>query len=239
MPALYSADGGRDYLINVLLFGLQGPIEAAGQNYNGIMPGWSQLSDEEIAAVLNHELTSWGNEELFGEDFMLVSPEDVAAGRDDTLTAQQVHELRGSLDIGQPQEGANASETSEQDTSNPSVTEMQASFTQAQAERGRTDYLRHCADCHGENLAGGEFGGPPLKGSYFMQRWGGNTAAALHGYTSTQMPQDRPGSLSERTYIEILAYILQGNGYPVGQEELEPNLELLQQIIIEPQSDSQ
>jgi cytochrome c oxidase cbb3-type subunit 2 len=33
-----------------------------GKTYAAQMPGWaSQLTDEEVAAVINHERTSWGN----------------------------------------------------------------------------------------------------------------------------------------------------------------------------------
>jgi mono/diheme cytochrome c family protein len=47
--------------IRVVLFGKQGST-IDGIAYNAHMPAWAdQLSDEEIAAVVNHERTSWGN----------------------------------------------------------------------------------------------------------------------------------------------------------------------------------
>src|SRR5437870_4584424 len=45
------------------------------------------------------------------------------------------------------------------------------SFTAEQAERGETAYQRNCQDCHGTTLDNGEFGGAPLKGSYFRRRF--------------------------------------------------------------------
>jgi mono/diheme cytochrome c family protein len=43
----------------ILLHGLQGPIEVAGQTYNGAMPAWKDLlKDEEIAAVATY-LRQW------------------------------------------------------------------------------------------------------------------------------------------------------------------------------------
>ena len=45
----------------ILLHGMQGPIEVAGQSYSGIMPVMSHLSDEELAAVLNYIRSDWGN----------------------------------------------------------------------------------------------------------------------------------------------------------------------------------
>jgi cytochrome c oxidase cbb3-type subunit 2 len=47
--------------VRTVLFGLQGKT-VNGVSYIGAMPAWAeQLSDEEIAAVINYERTSWGN----------------------------------------------------------------------------------------------------------------------------------------------------------------------------------
>jgi mono/diheme cytochrome c family protein len=47
--------------IHTVLFGLQGK-EINGTTYNAAMPAFSkQLSDDEVAAIINHERTSWGN----------------------------------------------------------------------------------------------------------------------------------------------------------------------------------
>ena len=94
-----------------------------------------------------------------------------------------------------------------------------ASFTAEQAARGETAYQRNCQDCHGANLDDGEFGGAPLRGSYFAQHWGAGTAFALVGYMKIKMPPDRPGQLSPQTYADIAAYLLSRNGYaPAGAE---------------------
>ena len=47
--------------IKTVLKGKSGPITVKGQQYNGAMPPFSQLSDQEIAAVVSFERTSWGN----------------------------------------------------------------------------------------------------------------------------------------------------------------------------------
>ena len=93
---LYNAPGGRKYIINVVLYGLQGEIDVLGQSYNGLMAAWPQLNDEEVAATLNHELTSWGNDALL-EDFSPILPEEVAAERGNALSSAQVLELRPAL----------------------------------------------------------------------------------------------------------------------------------------------
>lgn len=47
--------------IKIVLFGLEGKI-INGIKYATPMPAWAdQLSDEEVAAVINHERSSWGN----------------------------------------------------------------------------------------------------------------------------------------------------------------------------------
>lgn len=49
------------YAIRAVLFGLHGSI-IGGVSYRESMPPWAgQLSDEEVAAVINHARTSWGN----------------------------------------------------------------------------------------------------------------------------------------------------------------------------------
>ncbi len=86
---LAALDGGRELLIDTLLYGLQGPIQVAGSNYAGVMPAWPQLGDEQIAAVLDHllGLGAAPAEPAF-------SPEMVAERRGQGLSADQVHTYR-------------------------------------------------------------------------------------------------------------------------------------------------
>ncbi|KGQ22909.1 c-type cytochrome [Thermus filiformis] len=49
------------HVISVTKNGLQGPITVNGQTYNGVMPGFPQLSDEEVKAVATYIRNSWGN----------------------------------------------------------------------------------------------------------------------------------------------------------------------------------
>ena len=84
---------GRDYLPTVLLYGLQGPIDVQGTTYNGVMPAWSQLSDEQLAAVVNFVLTEWNAEQLPAE-FEPYTPAEFAAVRGQDLSADDVHQRR-------------------------------------------------------------------------------------------------------------------------------------------------
>lgn len=96
LPDLYNAEGGRGYLVHTVLYGLQGQITVLGQSYNGAMPGWGQLSDEQIANVLNHELTSWGNDANL-QGFSPIRPDEVASARADDLSPQDVYGIRKGL----------------------------------------------------------------------------------------------------------------------------------------------
>ena len=98
MPELLQAEGGREYLINVLLYGLQGEINVEGQTYNGVMTAWASLGDEQIAAVLNHESTSWGNADALS-NFEPFQPEEIAAQRGLGLSSADVYELRQTLGL--------------------------------------------------------------------------------------------------------------------------------------------
>jgi alcohol dehydrogenase (cytochrome c) len=98
------------------------------------------------------------------------------------------------------------------------------SFTSAQASDGHGVYLEQCASCHGQYLDDGEFA-RPLKGVDFRARWGSRSTEALFTYLSTKMPPDRPGTLGDTRYAQLLAFILQENGAQPGERELprEPN----------------
>jgi hypothetical protein len=56
---------------------------------------------------------------------------------------------------------------------------------------------------------------PPLAGESFRSLWAGRPVRALYESART-MPPANPGSLSDETYANILAYILQVNDYPAG-----------------------
>src|ERR1700716_2156365 len=60
-PQLLAQKGGA-FLVRVVLFGMTGAIEVDGAQYSGMMPSWSALRDDEIAAALDQVLTAWGND---------------------------------------------------------------------------------------------------------------------------------------------------------------------------------
>jgi mono/diheme cytochrome c family protein len=109
-----------------------------------------------------------------------------------------------------------------------------ASFTAAQAARGKESYASSCLDCHGANLDDGEFGGAPLKGSAFRAKWLSGFVGGLFAYTRAAMPPDRAGRLPAETYADIIAYILGRNDISPGTEELPADLATLSTLTIQP-----
>lgn len=69
LPGIYPPLAGSEWLqgdpsrpIRIVLNGFQGKIQRAGKEYNGVMTPWKDvLSDEDIAEVLTHARTAWGN----------------------------------------------------------------------------------------------------------------------------------------------------------------------------------
>ena len=70
------ANGDEAKVVRIVLHGLTGPVEVAGETYSGMMPPWGGvLKDPELAAVLTYVRSAWGNKAA------PVSPATVAAIR--------------------------------------------------------------------------------------------------------------------------------------------------------------
>lgn len=97
-----------------------------------------------------------------------------------------------------------------------------ALFTKDQASKGRITYLQNCAMCHGPQLGGqvGGFPGPALKGEDFADPSYDFHISDIFNFVSKLMPAGTPGSLTNDQYTDIMAFILQQNGYPAGSVEL-------------------
>jgi mono/diheme cytochrome c family protein len=91
-------------------------------------------------------------------------------------------------------------------------------YTAAQADRGRMAYDNHCSDCHHEDLSGGE--GPALIGSTFMVKWEMQSVERLFHKIRDTMPEAGSTEVTDAQKLDIVAYILQQNGFPAGAAEL-------------------
>lgn len=116
-------------------------------------------------------------------------------------------------------------------------------YSKAQADNARLLYLGGCASCHGRRLNGAPDApdmqpGPPLAGTTFLRNWNGRTLAALFELARTTMPVRNPGQFSDQQYIDIIAYMLSQGDAPAGNEQLEPDIDRLEDILIEPRPDN-
>lgn len=96
-------------------------------------------------------------------------------------------------------------------------------FTEAQARRGEASYKRQCGACHTKSQ---------FRGETFLGRWTGRTVHDFYDLLRTIMPFDNPGSLEPSEYIDIVAYILELNAQPKGEQELAADVKTLKMIRI-------
>lgn len=87
---------GRTYVIDVVSFGMGGKIDSGGDSFEGDMPPWPQLSDQDVAEVLTYVLTGF-NAKLLPADFKPISADEVKAERARQLNAAAVHTERDAL----------------------------------------------------------------------------------------------------------------------------------------------
>jgi hypothetical protein len=73
---------------------------------------------------------------------------------------------------------------------------------------------------------------PPLAGNDFVKDF--KNLGDLFDKIHMSMPASSPGSLTEPQTADIIAYILSVGKYPTGTTELEPKMEPLMQITMEP-----
>ena len=83
----------RSYLSLVIIYGLSGEIVADGKSFNGVMPPWGHLSNEEIAAVLNL-VTKWGPSDASTSHLEPFTESEIEQSRGLGLTGAEVRERR-------------------------------------------------------------------------------------------------------------------------------------------------
>ena len=91
-------------------------------------------------------------------------------------------------------------------------------FTTNQAANGWSVYGVQCAECHGPAMEGME--APPLSGVDFLNSWAGQTTDELLAYLRDEMPPGQAGSLSDQSYVDLVAYLLESNGAVPGERTL-------------------
>ena len=101
-------------------------------------------------------------------------------------------------------------------------------YSAAQAERGKDIYAQQCSGCHGDFLDGDGASGRvvALSGDAFADNWESASLNDLFVKIGRTMPRGAPGTLSSRQTLELMAFLLQYNGFPAGTGELAETPEL-------------
>ena len=106
-------------------------------------------------------------------------------------------------------------------------------FTATQAASGSISYTQHCASCHGADLVGANQA-PSLIGRRFNYTWRGRSLDVLAFHLRRMPPKTLAPqiSLDNATYANLLAFILQSNGFSPGAVSLPTEVAALREIVI-------
>jgi alcohol dehydrogenase (cytochrome c) len=105
-------------------------------------------------------------------------------------------------------------------------------FTAAQVTAGRKLYVEQmCANCHGPAMGGGP-GAPALNDVGFREKWSGQTLHTFLNCARSTMPPGRAGTLADAQYVELIAAILDANGYQSGDQALPADDKVLSEIVM-------
>jgi mono/diheme cytochrome c family protein len=87
--------GPPERLARISLYGIRGPIEVNGQEFNLEMPGvyYYQFDDEQMAAVLTYIRQSWGNNASPVSSEMVSSVRAECGERGDSFTVEELAEF--------------------------------------------------------------------------------------------------------------------------------------------------
>jgi mono/diheme cytochrome c family protein len=107
-----------------------------------------------------------------------------------------------------------------QDVSGPSI--LSGVFSAVQAKRGGDAYQASCSGCHGSDLHATDAEAVDLTGPAFRAKWNGKTLEERFETIRDTMPLGNANTLGDKTYMDILAFILQFNDFPPGNQELVP-----------------
>ncbi|HYR91834.1 MAG TPA: cytochrome c [Terriglobia bacterium] len=92
-------------------------------------------------------------------------------------------------------------------------------YSDDQASRGNAVFNATCANCHTLDAEGNR----PLSGKKFWDSYTQKTVGDLFTFIQKNMPNGNPGSLSEKTYADLVALVLKSNGIPAGMTDLVPS----------------
>jgi len=196
---------GRDYLVQLVAYGMYGEVEITGTTYTGIMPAFGSWPDEKLAAVLNYVLTEF-NAETLPPDFQPFTASEVARRQEPRRSPRDVRtQVRaGMLKALESREAGHATEKGE-------------SLTDIPAIAGAADgFARNCQGCHRADGAGATGSVPRLTDfvGYFTRIEGGREYLA-------RVPGVVYSMLDDAALADVMNWTLK----TFGKGELAPDFE--------------
>lgn len=82
--------------VYVVVNGLEGPLTIKGERYQGVMPPFGHLSDDEVAAVVAYVRAAWNNTKLRPQGFLDVDAAAVKQARLKPMKPKDVHAYRSA-----------------------------------------------------------------------------------------------------------------------------------------------
>jgi cytochrome c5 len=105
--------------------------------------------------------------------------------------------------------------------SSPQATSNEGIYTKAQADGAKKQFDKICADCHPFTVAAKKKPKDlPLGDEPFFEQWTGRPLTELVTLIALTMPNDGSAVVTEEEAVDLVAYILQQNGYPAGSKPL-------------------
>ena len=98
-------------------------------------------------------------------------------------------------------------------------------YSVKQAERGESIFKRSCTGCHAAT---------DFAGGMVASHWEGGNVDDIYDVIANYMPANDPGSLKPQEAADVIAFFLHMDGYPVGNDDLPGEPDLLKAIGIVP-----
>jgi mono/diheme cytochrome c family protein len=94
-------------------------------------------------------------------------------------------------------------------------------YSKAQADGAKANYNKICADCHAFTVAAKKRPADlPLGDEPFLKKWNGRSLGELVTLIAMTMPNDGSAVVTDAEAVDLVAYILQQNGFPAGPAPL-------------------
>lgn len=104
----------------------------------------------------------------------------------------------------------------EQKTTNDGI------YSKAQADDAKPKFEKLCSDCHAFTVAAKKQEKDlPLGDEPFLKKWEGRSLDELLTVIVTTMPNDGSAVISDEEALNLLAYVLQQNGFAPGKAPLD------------------